>query len=283
MVALAIKEDEALVLGTLGAMFAAVSARRGDRAGAYFGTGVAAASAVVFVGYFAVVRPLVGGRGAWFALDYYTGHDFDTPHGAQVILGRVTFLLEVFLPLLFVPLFTPWFAFAVPGLVEVLSSRWSITYTMGQHYAGIWIAYVLAAFAVAVAQIARTRPRLAFNLVRASIAVCVLNLAVASPTHWGHYLRLRSAHDAALDRLVAQVPPNASVATYDEVYSHLGFDPNAQIGFSPQPEPEYALFDERYDGAAWRRMYRPRLLELLRAGKYQPIATDDGATLYRSP
>jgi uncharacterized membrane protein len=281
-VALAIKEDEAVVLGVLGVGFAVLCARRGDHAGARFGAGVAIASALVFVGYFAVIRPLAGAHGAWFALDYYTGHDFDTPRGAAIVLGRVTFMVEVLLPLLFVPLVTPWFAFALPGLVEVLSSRWSITYTMGQHYGGVWIAYVLAAFAVGIGQVAATRPQLALNLARASLAVCVLNLAVASPTHWGHYLRLRSAHDAALDRLVAQVPPHAAVATYDEVYSHLGFDPNAQIGFDPQAYPEYALFDERYDGAAWRTMYRPRLLELLRAGTYRAIATEDGATLYRA-
>jgi uncharacterized membrane protein len=281
-VALAIKEDEAVVLAVLGVAFALLSLRRRDGEGTRFGFGVALAASLAFVGYFAIVRPLAGAHGAWFALDYYTGHDFDTPHGAAIVLGRVTFLLEVLVPLLFVPLVSPWFALAIPGLVEVLSSRWSITYTMGQHYAGVWIAYVLAAFAAGIAQIATTRPTLALNLARASLAVCLVNLAVASPTHWGHYLRAPSAHDAALDRLVARVPPDAPVATYDEVYSHLGFDPNAQIGFDRLPVPEYALFDERYDGAAWRTMYRPRLQELIRAGTYRPVATEDGATLYRA-
>ncbi|MBV9103125.1 MAG: hypothetical protein JO060_06005 [Candidatus Eremiobacteraeota bacterium] len=116
---------------------------------------------------------------------------------------------------------------------------------------------------------------------RVALALSALNLIVASPTHWGHYLRARTAHDAALDALVARVPRGAPVATYDEVYSHLGFDPRAQIGFSPDSEPQYLLFDERYDGAAWRTIYRPRLQELLHVGSYAAIASEDGATLYR--
>ena len=79
----------------------------------------------------------------------------------------------------------------------------------------------------------------------------------------------------------ASWPPAAAVATYDEVYSHLGFDPNAQIGFSPQDVPEYALFDERYDGGAWLKIYRPRLQQLIAQGRYAPVAIEDGATLYR--
>ncbi len=282
VVTLAIKEDEALVLGAVGIIFALASFRRRDAAGAWFGLGTTVAAVTAFAGYFTVVRPLAGGQGPWFAIDYFTGHSFDTPHGAAIVFGRLGFLLEVLLPLLFVPLLTPWFAFAVPGLVEVLSSRWSMTYTNGQHYAGIWIAYVLAAFAVGLADVARKRPPRAATLAIGAIAVCALNLIVASPTHWGHYLRARTAHDAALDRLVALVPPAASVATYDEVYAHLGFDPAAQIGFSPQADPDYALFDEHYDGGAWLQTYRPRLLELVRQGRYRAIASDDGATLYRN-
>ena len=280
-VALAIKEDEALVLGAVALLFVAGALRRRDAAGVWFGAGTAIAAALVFAGYFTVVRPLVGARGPWFAVDYFTGHSFDTPHGAAIVLGRLSFLLEVFVPLLFVPLRTPWILFAVPGLAEVLSSRWSITYTNGQHYAGVWIAYVLAAFAVGLAAIARDRPQRARAFAFASLALCALNLIVASPTHWAHYLRARNAHDAALDALVARVPPGAGVATYDEVYSHLGFDPAAQIGFSPDPLPPYALYDERYDGGAWLQTYRPRLHELTREGRYVPVATGDGATLYR--
>lgn len=279
-VTLAIKEDEALVLAAVAVGYTAYSARRGDRAGMWFGAGTAVAAVVIFTGYFGIVRPLAGGRGPWFALDYFTGHGFDTPHGASIVLGRITFLLEALVPLAFVPLLTPAFALALPGLAEVLASRWSITYTMGQHYAGVWIGEMLIAFAFGVARVAHRNPASARNLLRASLVLCALDLIVASPTHWGHYLRARNAHDAALDALVARVPPGSSVATYDEVYAHLGFDPNAQIGFSPNGLPQYALFDEGYDGEAWRTIYRPQLLALLHEGRYHAIISKDGATLY---
>jgi uncharacterized membrane protein len=276
---LSIKEDEAVILAVLGVGYTVISLRRHDRPAAIFAGCVVLAAGAVLALYFGVIQPATGGR--WFVADFYLAHDADLPHGLETITGRLTFLLEVFVPLVFVPLRSRALWLAAPGLIEVLSSRWPVTYTMGTHYAGVWIAYVLAAFAVAVAGIARTNPPRALSLVRASLVVCVLNLTFASPTHWGHYLRVRNAHDAALDSLVALVPANAPVATYDEVYSHLGFDPNAQIGFSPSALPQYALFDERYDGAAWLRAYRPRLQEYVRAGRYVPVATADGATLYR--
>jgi uncharacterized membrane protein len=279
--ALAIKEDEALVLAVLGAGYAIFSARRGDARAARFGAAATVCALLVFAAYFAIVRPLAGAHGAWFALDYFAGHSFDTPHGAAIVLGRVSFLLEAFVPLLFVPLASPAALLVVPGLVEVLASRWSITYTMGQHYAGVWAGEMLVAFAFGLARIARERPAVAPALARGALAVCALVLVVASPTHWAHYLRARDAHDAALDALVARVPPHASVATYDEVYSHLGFDRAAQIGFAPDPEPEYALFDPAYDGAGWRTIYAPRFAQLLREGRYRPLYSAGGATLYR--
>jgi len=279
--ALAIKEDEALVLAALAAGYAIYSRRRGDAAGTRFGAAACAASLLTFGAYFALVRPMAGGHDTWFAVDYYVRSAGDTPHGAAIVLGRLTFVLEVLVPLALVPLASPAFLLAIPGLVEVLGSRWSITYTMGQHYAGVWIAEVLVAFAFGIARIAATHPRRAWALARVALALCVLDLIVASPTHWGHYLRVRNAHDAALDALVERIPPGATVATYDEVYAHLGFDPGAQIGFTPEPLPAYALFDERYDGGAWLRVYRPRLEQLVSAGRYRAAASADGATLYR--
>ena len=43
---------------------------------------------------------------------------------------------------------------AVAPLAEVLSSRMPTTFTMGTHYAGAWIGYVLIAFAFALRELA---------------------------------------------------------------------------------------------------------------------------------
>lgn len=279
VLALGIKEDEGIFLAVLACGYAIVRARARDGLAVRY-AGVAAVVALgVVASYFTIVRPLAGAHDRWFALDYYVGHQADAPHGAAIVLGRVSYLLEAFVPLAFVPLATPWIVLAVPGFVEVLGSRWPLTYTMGQHYAAVWSAYALVAFTIAIGHIYARRPERARTLVTTALALCALDLAVASPTHWGHYLRPYDAHDAALDRMVASLPADASVGTIDEIYSHLGFDPGARIGIDTMPT--YALFDARYDGAPWREIYRPALDRFVKIGTYVALRSDDGVTLYR--
>lgn len=275
-VTLAIKEDQALLLAALGAGYALWSLRRHDRAATRFGAALALVSAIVFAAFFIVVRPLSGAHDGWFPLTYYT---VGGAQGWSAVLGRLTFLLEALGPLLFLPLLSRWFVLAVPGLFEVLASRWSITYTMGQHYAGVWIAYVLAAFVCALASIAHENRRRAERLVKGAALVCVLILIVASPTHWGHFLRVRTAHDAALDRILARIPAGASVAAVDELYVHLALDPNAHPRFDGHPE--YLVVDETYDSPTWRALSSRQFNALLASGDYRLIGRDDGVALYR--
>jgi uncharacterized membrane protein len=275
LTALAIKEDESLMLAVLGCGTAIWAARRGDRALARFAAGTVAAALLTLAGYFLIVRPLVGGHDAWFALGYITDPEAQQS-GLAAVAGRVSFLLEAFVPLCFVPLFAPLGLIVVPGLIEVLSSRWSITYTMGQHYAGVWVGEMLVAYAVALAALPSGR---ATRLAIASLVLCLLNLSVASPTHWGHFLAPVNAHDRVLDAFVAALPPDAAVGTHDEIYAHLGFDPNARSGW--RALPEYVLVDDRYPSDDWRRNGRPQLDALVRRHVYDLVRTEDGVDLYR--
>jgi uncharacterized membrane protein len=275
--ALSIKEDEAVILAVLGAGYAAVSIRRHDRQAAIFAGAVAVAALATLALYFGVIQPATGGR--WFVADFYLAHDADLPHGIETITGRLTFLLEVFVPLLLLPLRSRAIWLAAPGLFEVLSSRWPVTYTMGTHYAGVWIAYVLVAFAVALGDVAHTDPKRAWSLVRACIAVCLLNLVVASPTHWAHYYRLRNAHDAALDHIIARVPSESVAASFDEAYTHMSLNRNARIGM--YVTPEYFVYDERYDGLTWRTNIVPRLAAVVCGGYFVREVSEDGVTLFR--
>jgi uncharacterized membrane protein len=275
--ALSIKEDEALILAVLGIGFAIVSARRHDRAAAVFSGSVALAAVAILVLYFGVIQPMTGGR--WFVADFYVAHTADLPHGVAAITGRLTFLLEAFGPLLFLPLGSPVILLAVPGLFEVLSSRWPVTYTMGTHYAGVWIAYVLVAFAFTLARIAQENPQRALVLARLSLTLCVLNLIVASPTHWAHYYRLRNQHDASLDRIIALVPANAFGASFGEAYTHMSLSPNARIGM--YETPDYFVYDSHYDGATYLADIVPRLAAVVCTGYFVPIARDDGVTLFK--
>jgi hypothetical protein len=106
----------------------------------------------------------------------------------------------------------------------------------------------------------------------------VLVLAFASPTHWGHYLGAYTAHDAVLDRAVAQAGTNLDIGTFDEVYAHLGFDPHARIGVGPATR--YALADATYRSAEFTRNVRPILLNEVAQGKARLVWSDDGVELY---
>ena len=275
--ALGIKEDEAVILSVLGAGYLIVSMRRKDRAGAWFGACVSVASLAILALYFYNIQPHSGGR--YFIADFFLAHDADLPHGIAVVSQRVAFLLEVFVPLLFLPFCSRWLWLAVPGFIEVLASRWPVTYTMGNHYAGVWLPYVLAAFALGVANIAARDARLARRLVTICLVICVADLVVASPTHWAHYYRLRTARDAALDRIIAQVPSDAFVASFDEAYTHMSLDPNARIGM--YVTPDYFVYDTHYRGATWFASIVPRLAAAVCPGYMVPIASDDGVTLYK--
>lgn len=278
-VALAIKEDEAYVLMVLGAGYGLFSLYHGDRKAAIFGGAVSAASAAVFVAFFSIIRPLAGASHPWVPLGFYTTHTADVAHGLTAIFGRLTFLLEVVAPLMFLPLFSRWFLLAIPGLIEVLGSRWSIAYTMGQHYAGVWISYVLGAFVLALAAIAGENQARARTLLNLSAAACALILVFASPTHWGHFLGMRTSHDVALDRTLALIPAGASVGSVDEVFVHQSLNPDARPGYAGNLE--YLIVDDRYDSPTWRDVYRSQLQDQLESGAYHAIASDDGVTLYR--
>ena len=278
-IALAIKEDEALMLIVLGAGVAFVARRRGDTALFRFASGTAIAGVLTLVLYFVVVRPLAGGHDTWFALGYITDPAAHQD-GFAAVLGRLSFLAEALVPLCLVPLFGWRVLIVVPGLLEVLSSRWSITYTMGQHYAGVWVGEMLIVYALTIAAIARERsPRLATRLLTASIVICVLNLSLASPTHWRHYLAPVTAHDRVIDAFIAALPPDAAVGTHDEFYSHLGFDRNARNDWSTLPE--YVLVDNQYPNDGWHTIMRPQLDALVRKHVYVLQRTEDGVELYR--
>ena len=76
--------------------------------------------------------------------------------GAREFIERptnTTDLLEAFVPLAFLPLRSRAIVLAIPGFAEVLASREPLTYTMGQHYAAVWVPYVLVAFVIAGAKL----------------------------------------------------------------------------------------------------------------------------------
>jgi uncharacterized membrane protein len=278
--ALCIKEDQATILGFDALLGLAFYLRRRDRSGALFAAGLCAASAVVFVLFFEVVRPLAGARDVWGPTHFYTWSRIVDPRGSApwYSVGRPAYFLEALVPLSFAPLASPAFLLALPAFGEVLASHESIVYTMGQHYAAVWIGYVLFAFALAIGSTFARAPRTARVLVRTSLVLCALVLALASPTHWGHYLRARNAHDALLDRAVARLTPDANVGTLEEIYSHLGFDPQAELGLAR--DPHYALLDTELADSVQEERWEPFVRAGLARGQYRVVWRDGSVTLY---
>jgi uncharacterized membrane protein len=269
--ALCVKEDQSTILGFDALLALAFFLRRRDRAGALFSLAALAASVAVFVEFFEVVRPLAGARDVWGPTHFYTWSRIVDPRGSApwYSIGRPAYFLEALVPLSFACLASPAFLLALPGFAEVLGSHESIVYTMGQHYAAVWIGYVLFAFALAIGSIYAAAPRRATVLVRSSLALCVLVLAFASPTHWGHYLRPRCAHDAVLDLALASLPRDMEVGTLEEFYSHLGFDPHAQLGL--EHAPQYALLDTAFAHSQQQERWQPVVARGLARGTYRVV------------
>jgi uncharacterized membrane protein len=279
VLALCIKEDQALILACA-ALFAFVYfARAREAAGMRFAGAAFALSLATFVAFFAFVRPLAGATEAWSPLHFYAWQsNADAGNTPWYSIGRPAYFLEALVPLAFVCLLSPLFLLALPGFAECLFSHDSVTYTMGQHYAAPWIGYVLGAFALGVARLYAKRWRLAIFAQRAAIALCVANLVFASPTHWGHYLGVRGAHDRIVDQELAGLPPALDVGTHDELFAHLGFDPNASLGLGRAPRA--VLIDRRDETSYWVEQLVPVLEQEVAEGRYRLVRAVDGVERY---
>ncbi len=277
LAALAIKEDQAVLLAGVGIVAAVWYARDGDARRARFAFAVSIVALATFVSFFTIVRGAAGATTPWAPTHFYAwGHADARGEAPWYSIGRPAYVLEALVPLAFVALASPAIVLALPGFTEVLASHESITYTMGQHYAGVWIGYVLAAFALGLANVYARSPVVATRLLRASLVACVLVLAVASPTHWGHNLHARVAHDRARDRVLARLEPGLDVGASDALYAHLGFDPRARLGLDGAPR--YALVDAKDRTSFFDAHWAPIVASA--ASPYRLLWEDDGLGLY---
>jgi hypothetical protein len=156
-------------------------------------------------------------------------------------------------------------------------------FTLGTHYAGAWIGYVLVAFAFAVGRMEAARARVALTV---CIGLCVLAFAVADPLHPGLNLRAPQARDGDLDRFLKTLPADASVATQEEAYTHLAlFDPYARL-LPETPERRIraclVLIDRDFPASARLQEYGDAFRQLVREGRYVLLHRAGGIELYRS-
>lgn len=287
VIVLAIKEDQAIFLAIAGAL--AAWWFRGTVRGRV-AAGVALASALVCVTYFALIQPHASAAAqpapsaaeGWQPSRFYAWSGLNASTLSSDLPARLGFALLAFGPLLFVPLLSPAIALAVAPLAEVLLSRMPTTYTMGTHYAGAWIGYVLVAFAFGLRRVRPERLRIVLGT---CIALCAVESLVADPLHPGLNLRRVQVRDIALDRFLQRLPPDAGIATQEEAYTHLALtDPRARL--LPElpgtaTEACFVLLDRDFPDSARLQEYGEAFARLVRERRYALVARSDGILLYR--
>ncbi|HTU69305.1 MAG TPA: DUF2079 domain-containing protein [Candidatus Baltobacteraceae bacterium] len=280
ILAIAVKEDQAIFMGI--AALAGAWRFRGTSAGRT-AIGIAAIAAAAVFAFFFWIEPHSIANAHWAPERFYAWTAGDVralwPQG---ILQRLGFALLVFAPLAFLPFRSRFLWVALPPFAEVLLSRMSTTFTLGTHYAGAWLGYVLVAFAFAVRHLPQRR---ALRWLWACAALCALEFTVADPLHPGLNLRAPQPRDAALDTVLASLPPNTSIATQEEAYTHLALrDPSATLLPEDAREPIdacYVLIDRDFPDSPRLQEYGAALQHLVRTHAYTLVKANGGIELYR--
>jgi uncharacterized membrane protein len=284
-IALTIKEDVILVVAVLGFALALWAMRRGDRELARFCGVIGAVAALLFVAYFAVIRPAAAGpaiAGHLAIINHYYDWHYagPTPRGfadaGSPIRGQ--YLAGVFGPLLALPLLSPAIVLALPGLAEILASHEAITLDLSTHYAAVWLPYVLIAFVFGVARIARRSRVLAYVALGAVLATSIWIDAYASPAQWWYQIyRMPTARDATIDALLQSLPRDKTIATDLRFFAHLGFDPKATFQVI---DPDIAVVDRTCDEDFCKTNTFPEVDALVKRGELRLVRSVDGVDVY---
>jgi uncharacterized membrane protein len=301
-----VREEVSIVLAVFGAVLLIVSLRRGERRGdgllywrprAPRATGFAGAwlivlSVATLAFYFGVVVPKLGG---WRPAHFYW---YPFAHGPLALLvaiateplvvlsgvstlGRLTYLLEAFAPLAFLPLRSRWMIVASPGLLIVLLSSEAITWRMGSHYAAIYIPWLLVGTAAVLVDLGRRRSEAAAQrILTVTFGLCAVVLIAFNPMHLGHYLVRPYADLSDARRAFAAIPTTANVSTHDEWFSHFALRyPNATIAWLYPPQ--YAIYADDYQNESFRSEVLPRLRAGVASGEYRIIARFGAVKVYK--
>ena len=289
-----LREDVCLELAVVGTGLALAAVRGGDRARAA-AAGASAVLGLISVACYAVlVLPRVG---PWPPSHFYSYPFANGPRelllaplthplaflAAIATVGRLTYLLEAFVPLALLPLRSRRIWAALPGFAIVLLANSGLVWRMGMHYAALWIPWTLIALPDAIGQLRRPA-----RWTNAVLVLCAIVLVAFSPLHPTHYLK-PSYH--ALDdarRALACVPRGAWVATHDEWFSaEAATRPGvAVISGDLRPETMHALYlvvAEDYPNRSFQDEAVPQLHALVRSGVWRPVCRFGAVTTYIKP
>ena len=284
-----LREDVCLELALIGAGVGVVGMVRRDRGRALAGFGSAALGLASGAVYALIVLPRIG---PWPPSHFY---DYPFAHGpaallraplthplafgaAILTLGRLTYLLEAFVPLALVPLRSRLIALCVPGFAIVLLANSGLVWRMGMHYAALWIPWLLIAFAAGIATL-----RVPRRWTTVAFVLSALVLVFFSPLHPAHYLRPSYPALADARTALACVPPDATLATHDEWYAAtaarrprvtvLGEDPGTL-------DVQYLVVARDYPNQDFQTVVLPKVERLVRSGVFHPLCRAGAVTAY---
>jgi uncharacterized membrane protein len=304
IVAIGLREDAALTLCFFGAGAVGIAGRSRARgrglldgftpaprelavAGACLALGAVAALAV----YYGIVAPRLGG---WVPSHFYVYPFAAGPlalmvapftHPIQFVpaiftFGRLTYVLEALVPLAFLPLRSRWALLALPGGAIVLLANSGYVWRMGDHYAALWIPWLLVATVAGVSSLVQSAgERTGARATAIAGALCILFLIAFDPMHPLHYLHpyYRDRSDAR--RALGCVPKDASLATYDEWFSAIAAQrPHATIDRTSGLE--YLVYADDFPSPAYQLHLRPAIAAEVRRGRYRVVCRFGNVVTY---
>jgi uncharacterized membrane protein len=191
-----------------------------------------------------------------------------------VVERKLIYLLQIFVPLAFLPLVRPmgWVC-TLPGvLFTLLATRYDPPVSLGFQYASHWVAYLFPALAVALADEQRARhpfDRAANARKRSWLAAIVFGTLVVGYQYGIVFQQniARAAWDPVrsgltntdqdryrqLRAVIALMPPLAKVSASERVLPHVSNRPDAYRLLNGLYDAEYVLVDRAHLGSEEKR------------------------------
>lgn len=304
--AIGLREDAAMTLVVFGLVLLAIARRtrpqgRGlldgstaaPRELAVAGAALAAGACAALALYYGAITPRFGG---WVPSHFYVYPFANGPLALLVApftqpvefaraiftFGRLTYVLEAFVPLAFLPLRSWWSLLALPGGAIVLLANSGYVWRMGDHYAALWIPWLLVGTVTGVASLVGARGEKAGVRATAFAGVlCAIFLIAFDPAHPLHYLHSYYADRGDARRAIGCVPKDASLSTHDEWFSAVAAQrPLATIDRAHGVE--YLVYAADYPNATYQARVRPAVEAEVARGEYKLVCRYGNVAAYRA-
>lgn len=271
------KEDQFVILCANGLLFAFVS--RDDARARRIGLLIAGLAVAMALVYFGIVRPALNPHVGYQAVHFFDWRAADHGSPAGVLRSRLWYVAIVLAPLAFLPCISRYGLFLIVGFAEMFASSQPVTLVPGAHYSGLLTGYALPALVDGAFRLRQYGSRVAQAAVLIAAAVSIVVNVFASPMEYWYYLYRRpNAQDALLEQTLRQLPPKADVGAEDEIFAHLGRDPNASVNFKGQ---KWFVYDVSHYSERWQKVDAPNVRAALQRHAFIIVTNREGIVVIR--